>query len=196
MVTRVFLALIVGHARHRIGAVPQSIAAEQAEKAKNLAPHAALESKRFSSPAGARRRRLFPIFDSVYSGGGFTLGGGYRHFSWATARTLAAKGYKLVEAAATSPGHLSGHLDLGGSKKVGAPGRWCITGWGSHSPADIDTAFRMQQAIVGGDATLRLHRWVRSRRRWCTRIHAGGSHRPQMCPSTTSSPPPRARPGR
>ena len=33
-------------------------------------------------------------------------------------------------------------------------------GLGPDSPADVDTAFRMQQALAGGDVTARPHRWL------------------------------------
>jgi hypothetical protein len=72
-----------------------------------------------------------------------------------------AKGYKLLEATGTSPGHLSGHLDLRGTTLWRDATQVAYHGLGIDSPADIDTAFRMQQVIVGGDATVRLHRWVR-----------------------------------
>jgi len=173
VVTRVFLAIIVGVLPAIASAQEtrsESIAAEQAEKAKNLAPPTQHWSEalllRFQQGLVQQPGGFFPYFDSVYSGGGFTLGGGYRHFTGdrthvSLAGLYSAKGYKLVEAAATSPGHLSGHLDLGGTASWRDATQVAYHGLGIDSPADIDTAFRMQQAIVGGDATLRLHRWVR-----------------------------------
>ena len=46
---------------------------------------------------------FYPYFGSVYSGGGFTLGAGYRQFTgdrthWNVAGLYSAKGYKLIEA--------------------------------------------------------------------------------------------------
>ena len=101
-----------------------SIAAEQAEKATRLAPYEphwaenlllSVRKTLVEQPSG-----FYPYFGSVYSGGGFTLGAGYRHFTgdrthWNVAGLYSAKGYKLIEAGATSPGHLSGHLDLRGT---------------------------------------------------------------------------------
>ena len=100
-----------------------SIGAEQADKATHLAPYVphwsenlllSVRKMLIEQPDG-----FYPYFGSVYSGGGFTLGGGYRHFTGDrtnlhTAGLYSAKGYKLVQAGATSPGHLSGRLDLSG----------------------------------------------------------------------------------
>ena len=98
-----------------------SIAAEQAEKATRLAPHQPHPAENLlrrvrgallEQPGG-----LYPYFDSVYSGGGFTLGAGYRGFTgdrsnWHVAGLYSAKNYKLIQVGAVSPGHFSGRLDL------------------------------------------------------------------------------------
>ena len=148
----------------------ESIAAEQAEKARNLAPRTPHWGEalllRFQQQLVEQPSGFYPYFASVYSGGGFTLGGGYRRFTGdrtqvSLAGLYSAKGYKSVEATGTSPGHLSGHLDLGGTASWRDATQVAYHGLGIGSPADIDTAFRMQQVVVGGDATVRLHRWVR-----------------------------------
>ena len=146
-----------------------SITAEQADKATRLAPREthwaenlllSVRQSLVEQPSG-----FYPYFDSVYSGGGFTLGAGYRRFTgdrthWNVAGLYSAKGYKLIEAGATSPGHLSGHLDLHGIVSWRDATQVSYHGLGIDSPADADTAFRMQQTTVGGDATARLHRWL------------------------------------
>jgi hypothetical protein len=142
----------------------ESIAAEQAEKATRLAPYVphwseslllSVRGALVEQPAG-----IYPYFDSVYSGGGFTLGAGYRQFTgdrtqWSLAGLYSAKGYKLIEAAASSPGHVSGHLDLHGSALWRDATQVSYHGLGIDSPADVDTAFRMQQVSVGGGVTAR-----------------------------------------
>ena len=60
---------------------------------------------------------FYPYFGSVYSGGGFTLGAGYRQFSgdrtpWDVTGLYSMKGYKLVEVSTDSWGHADGRLDL------------------------------------------------------------------------------------
>jgi hypothetical protein len=146
-----------------------SISAEQADKATRLAPREPhwAENLLLSVRQGLveQPNGFYPYFDSVYSGGGFTLGAGYRHFTgdrtqWNVAGLYSLKGYKLIEVGTTSPGHLSGHLDLHGSALWRDATQVAYHGLGIDSPADADTAFRMQQASVGGDATARLHRWL------------------------------------
>jgi len=147
-----------------------SIAAEQSEKAARLAPYEPHWVENLLS--GAREALIlqpsgvYAYFDSVYSGGGFTLGAGYRQFTgdrtqWTVAGLYSVKGYKLIQAAAISPGHLSGHLDFGGTALWRDATQVSYHGLGQASPADIDTAYRMQQTQVGGDVTARPHRWVR-----------------------------------
>jgi hypothetical protein len=107
---------------------------------------------------------FYPYFGSVYSGGGFTLGGGYRHFTGdrsnvSVAGLYSIKGYNLLEAAATSPGHFGGRLDLRGSTLWRDATQVAYHGLGIDSPED-GAAYRMQQVIVGGDATARFLRWV------------------------------------
>jgi len=89
-----------------------SIAAEQAEKATHLAPYEPHWAEKLlvslTHSLGQQPGGFYPYFDSVYSGGGFTLGGGYRYFTGdrtnlTVAGLYSAKGYKLIEAAATSP---------------------------------------------------------------------------------------------
>ena len=146
-----------------------AIAAEQAEKAKRLAPYEThwaenlflnVRKTLLEQPSG-----FYPYFGSVHSGGGFTLGAGYRKFTgdrthWNVAGLYSAKGYKLIEASAISPGHLSGHLDLRGSALWRDATQVAYHGLGIESPADVDTAYRMQQTSVGGNVTARPHRWL------------------------------------
>jgi hypothetical protein len=79
----IFLTLPAGVAAQDTRA--STIAAEQAEKATRLAPRVPPAAERvlqavrhtlLEEPSG-----FYPYFDSVYSGGGFTLGAGYRQFT-------------------------------------------------------------------------------------------------------------------
>ena len=147
-----------------------AIAVEQADKAARLAPHtphwaetmlASVRQGLIDEPEG-----FYPYFASVYSGGGFTLGGGYRVFTgdrthWSTAGLYSVKGYKLIEATVTSPGHLSGTLDLRGGTSWRDATQVAYHGLGIDSSEDRGTAYRMQQTIVGGSATVRPQRWLR-----------------------------------
>ncbi len=143
------------------------IGAEQADKATRLAPHEphwaenlllSVRKSLIEQPAG-----FYPYFDSVYSGGGFTLGAGYRRFTGDRTQLnveglYSGKSYKLIRAGATSPGHFSEHLDLHATVSWRDATQVAYHGLGIDSPADADTAFRMQQAYAGGDVTVRPHR--------------------------------------
>jgi hypothetical protein len=97
------------------------IEAEQAAKAKVLAPYVPgkaeqtlvmLQREILQDPNG-----LYPLFGSVYSGGGFTLGGGYRRFygdrTHADVKGMYSfKNYKFLELSTDSWGHAQGRLDL------------------------------------------------------------------------------------
>jgi hypothetical protein len=97
------------------------VEAEQAAKAQALKPYVpskaerivvALQREMLQDPNG-----FYPFFGSVYSGGGFTLGGGYRRFygdrTHADIKGLYSfKNYKFVELSTDSLGHAGGRLDL------------------------------------------------------------------------------------
>jgi outer membrane protein assembly factor BamA len=147
------------------------IAAQQAEKATRLAPRVpskaenlilAAEHMLLLEPSG-----FYPVFGSVYSGGGFTLGGGYRWFTGDRTNTslsgmYSAKGYKLIDLGVTSPGHFHGRLDVAGHVGWRDATQVAYHGLGIDSPED-SSAFRMQQAYAGLDLTLRPSRSFRVR---------------------------------
>ena len=146
-----------------------AIAAAQAEKATRLAP----EERSWAEQLVLTARQMlvlqpagvYPYFDSVYSGGGFTLGAGYRHFTgdrtqWNIAGLYSVTGYKLIEAGTTSPGHWSGRLDLRAAAGWRDATQVAYHGLGIESPEDPGTAYRMQQTYAGGDVTLRPRSWI------------------------------------
>ena len=97
---------------------------------------------------------FYPVFASVYSGGGFTLGAGYRQFYgdrtfWDVKGLYSITGYKRVELSTDSLGHAGGRLDL-----------HLRTGWmdatqvdyfglGINSPQSTESNFRLKEAYVG-----------------------------------------------
>ena len=102
---------------------------------------------------------LYPLFGSVYSGGGFTLGGGYRRFygdrSHVDAKGMYSfKGYKLLELSTDSVGHRDGRLDLHARAGWRDATQVAFHGLGVDSPEDR-TNFRLQQLYAGGDVTAR-----------------------------------------
>jgi hypothetical protein len=144
------------------------IAAEQAEKAKTLTPYVpnaaertlvSLHRKFLEDPNG-----LYPLFGSVYSGGGFTLGAGYRRFygdrTHADLKGMYSfKNYKLVEVSTDSWGHAEGRLDLHARFGWRDATQIAFHGLGMNSPED-GTNFRMKQTYFGGDFVARPIPWV------------------------------------
>ena len=147
------------------------IAAEQAKKAQTLkayVPSAVertvvrLQREFLQDPNG-----LYPLFASVYSGGGFTLGAGYRQFygdrTHADLKGMySAKGYKLLELSTDSWGHARGRIDLHGRVGWRDATQVAYHGLGMSSPED-GTDYRMKQAYVGGDVAAHPTRWIVTR---------------------------------
>jgi hypothetical protein len=145
------------------------IAAEQADKATRLVPRVETRTERI---IGRARRALteepsgfYPVFDSAYSGGGFTLGAGYRQFtgdraSWSVLGLYSIKSYKRVEANFASPGHARGLFEVRGRIGWRDATQVAFHGLGIDSPEDRSVAFRMQQGYGGGDVTVRPERWL------------------------------------
>jgi Omp85 superfamily domain len=138
------------------------IAADQAEKATRLFPRVPSRSEKLLLSAmealAAQPDGFYPYFGSVYSGGGFTLGAGYRRFTgdrtnWNVAGLYSSKSYKLVEAVVASPGHASGKIDtraiVGWRDATQVP----FYGLGIDSATTGLATFRMQQSYAGGDFT-------------------------------------------
>jgi hypothetical protein len=137
------------------------IAEAQAEKAGQLEPYvpnkaekiaAGLKRRLFESPNG-----FYPWLDSVYGGGGFTLGGGYRRFygdrTYWTARGLySAKAYKRVELVTDSFDLSRGRVDLHGVAGWRDATQVAFFGLGDGTTTDGQSNFRMKQAYAGGVA--------------------------------------------
>ena len=140
----------------------EEIARAQAEKAKEAAPYvpnkaeriaSRVEQQLFGSPNG-----FYPYFDSVYSGGGFTLGAGYRHFYadrtfWTVRGLYSAKNYKLIETSSDSIAIAGGRIDarvFGGWRD--AP-QVAYYGTGADTTTADQSNFQLTQGYVG--ATVR-----------------------------------------
>jgi hypothetical protein len=112
----------------------------------------------------ANPRGLYPYFDSVYSGGGFTLGAGYRgyygNYSFAEIRGLySLKNYKKFEFRTVSKNYAGGHLDLN------LLGGWMDAtqipyyGLGIDSSKYSETNFRIQETYARGGITVKPVPW-------------------------------------
>lgn len=157
------LALMVTATAHAQDSRAAEIAAEQAKKAQEAKPYVPSGAERW---AIALKREfllqpdgLYPYFASVYSGGGFTLGAGYRKFygdrtHWDVKGLYSFKNYKNLEFSTDSWGHAEGRLDL--HSRVGwrdAP-QVAYYGLGMQAPNER-TNFRLKQTYYGGDAVVR-----------------------------------------
>lgn len=145
-----------------------TIAAAQAEKAKQLAPRRPGTAERalnwvqeelIEAPSG-----FYPLFGSVYSGGGFTFGAGYRQYygdrtHWDLKGLYSLKSYKLVELSTDSLGHADGRLDL--HARVGWRDATQVPfhGLGIGSSRDR-TNFGLAQAYGGADLAFRPVAWT------------------------------------
>lgn len=147
----------------------EEIAVKQAEKATHLAPRV---PTRVETLLGRVRRSFteqpkgfYPVFDSAYSGGGFTLGAGYQQFTgdrsyWNVTALYSVRSYKRFEATFGSPGHVAGLFDV--RTRVGWRDATQVRyhGLGMDSPEDRSVAFRMQQGYGGADLIVRPKPWI------------------------------------
>jgi hypothetical protein len=143
------------------------IAAAQAAKAEGVKPYEPTRAERIASDF---KKRLFeapggfyPWFDSVYSGGGFTLGGGYREFYgdrtfWDARGLLSAKAYKLAEFATEAPGLSRGRLDVRAVAGWRDATEVAFYGVGGDSTPEGKTNFQMKQGYAGGSFRARAPR--------------------------------------
>ena len=143
------------------------IAAKQAHKATDLKPFVPSKPERviadfrrgtIESPSG-----LFPVLDSPYRGGGFTLGAGYRQFFgdasfWDVKGAYSVKSYKLFEATTRVPLSDHGYVGL----RVGwfdAP-QVAYYGLGIDTTSDARTSFRLKETYAEGTLAFRPRRWI------------------------------------
>ena len=145
------------------------IAEQQAEKAKTLHPY--IPNKAEALITSATRSFIeipagfYPAFGSVYSGGGFTLGGGYRRFygdrsMWDAHGLFSVKSYKLLELSTTSPGHAKGHVDLYGRTTWRDAPTVAFYGIGNDTVKDDKVNFALRESSVTGGLRARTARWI------------------------------------
>jgi hypothetical protein len=146
-----------------------TIAEDQRAKAETAAPPERSRAEQIFSRATRgfvqAQSGFYPYIDSVYGGGGFTLGAGYRQYYgdntlWDLRGLYSIRGYKLIELVTTSRDHWDGRLNLGA--RVGWRDATEVGYWGlGMDTADDDRAnFRFQQIFVGADAKARPGGWT------------------------------------
>jgi hypothetical protein len=148
----------------------EEIAKKQAEKAKTAAPYvpnkyeafmARIESTFASPPSG-----FLPVFDSIYPGGSFTLGAGYRHFYarnavWDIVGLYSIKNYKKIEIGTRTPWHGGGPVFFG--VRVGwfdAP-QVSYYGLGPDTVPEAKANFGAEQGYGGLTLEVRPSHWFR-----------------------------------
>jgi hypothetical protein len=145
----------------------ETIVKAQEDKAKNLRAYEPnqleqildqLQDTLTLAPTG-----FYPTFGSVYSGGGFTLGAGYRRYigdrvNWNVTGLYSVENYKLIELSLHSPRPLTGRLDYRVATSWRDATQVAFHGLGIDSAPD-EARFRLQQAYTGGDAWLRPAAW-------------------------------------
>jgi hypothetical protein len=140
------------------------IAAEQARKAGELKPYEPSGGEKWA----VRLRREFidvpsgfyPYFSSVYSGGGFTLGAGFRQYygdrsHWDVKGLYSIRSYKFVEFSTDSWGQARGKVDLHGRVGWRDATQVSYYGLGMDTVTDDRSTFRLKQGYVGGNIDLR-----------------------------------------
>ena len=138
---------------------------------------------------------VFPFFGSVYSGGGFTLGAGYRRFYareavWEVKGLYSIKNYKLIEFGTRAPWNNNGRLTKGirvGWRDAPQVGYY---GTGMDAVKDDRANFRIKQTYLAGDLGFRPTSWTRLDARGVVRGHQErGRRRAQPRPSRPSTTP-------
>ena len=147
------------------------MAAEQARKAADPPAHRpapgerlvkSIENVLYGTPNG-----FYPYFDSVYSGGGFTGGAGYRRYVgdatyWDVKGLYSVKNYKLVELSTASLDLMGGRLALGARAGWRDATQVGYYGLGMDSTRGERANFGFEQTWAGGDATFRPAPWLRT----------------------------------
>ena len=146
-----------------------TIAAEQADKATRLAPRRPnglertvlwVERELILTPSG-----FYPLFGSVYNGGGFAAGAGYRYYSgdnthWDAKGLYSVKGYSFAELSADSWGHGGKRIDLHARAGYRDATQVWFHGVGLGTSQDDRTTFGLTQAYGGADVTIKPARFT------------------------------------
>jgi len=148
------------------------IARQQQEKAASAEPDMANGAERFFEQFEDGKwffvtpRGWYPVFGSIYPGGGFAAGAGYRHHvgydSYVDASAMySLSNYKLARIAGSTPNHWGDRVDLAGSLSwLDAPSV-PFYGLGNDSSADDRSSFAITRKQVAGVATLHVVDWLR-----------------------------------
>jgi hypothetical protein len=145
------------------------IAAEQARKAKRLDAGQPTRAEQIVTRVRESflqpRDGLYPYLDSVYGGGGLTLGAGFLRYygdrsTFDVHGLYSIKHYRLFEVTTLSPGYLHGRLELGARVGWRDATQVGYYGLGIETDRDGRANYRFKQTYVAASAALRPVRWV------------------------------------
>lgn len=147
------------------------IAAQQEEKAQQATPYRPNRAEVFFDQLEQGKwvfgvpRGWYFASASVYPGGGFAAGGGYRQYigydSFVDLSALySVKEYKKVQLTGYTPNHIGGRVDLSGSIAwLDAP-KVSFYGLGNDSSPDRHTTFRLNRSYIEGAVVGRVVKWL------------------------------------
>src|SRR5262245_33271636 len=161
--------LVCGNAAWAQGSRHETIEQQEAAKAQLLKPHEpdkaerlvdTLEGILLESPSG-----VYPYFGSVWSGGGFTLGAGYKQFRgdntfFDVKGLYSIKNYTYIEGTTASHGLARGTVNLAAHVGWRDATQVAYYGLGMDTVADDGTNYRFKQGWVSADAKVRPLRWT------------------------------------
>lgn len=145
------------------------LAAQEAEKAKNTRPPLPNKAEalflKFKGTFLEDSSGFYPSFDTVYPGGGLTLGAGYRRFFgdntfWNVRGLYSISNYKLAEGAIESKDQLGGRLSFGGRLGWRDATQVAYYGLGMTTTPEDRANFRFQETYAEGHAVFRPERWI------------------------------------
>jgi hypothetical protein len=142
---------------------------QEAAKAQKLAPHAPdkaealvhkIEGILLESPSG-----FYPFFGSVWSGGGFTLGAGYKKYrgdnTFFDIRGLYSfSNYKYIETTAATHDIAGGKIDVGVHVGWRDATQVAYYGLGMEAPPEARSNYRFTQGWVSGDIVAKPVWWT------------------------------------
>jgi hypothetical protein len=167
--TAVALALALAPPASAQDSRAEEIAAKQREKAARLAPYKPSKAEaflvrleeNFASPPNG----FYPELGSIYQGGGFTLGAGYRRFFareavWTARALYSIKSYKQVEIGARTPWYNNGPWTV--DARLGWLDAPQVAYYGQGMADDATRAnFTLQQTYATVLAEVRPSSWTR-----------------------------------
>jgi len=147
----------------------ESIAQQQTEKAATLHTYVPSKGERIfltvkkeliDEPSG-----LYPLFGSVYGGGGLALGGGYRQYYgdrtfWDAKGLWSIRNYKFAELSTNSQGHAHNRLDLNGHVGWRDATQVAFYGLGTSTSVHDRVNYRFKQTYAGASLKARPMSWV------------------------------------